>query len=232
MAIGARFVSDVLRIMRIVIGRRNENDPDSSDETLLSYLNDFVSLTMSDDVKLFEQFGTLSFTIDETNTTGVYTFNDLGAEFDFVNISLECYISLLDPVNNSVSWNFLPIYQDPGEFFAIWGINNDEILIPGYPTNLLYYGNELTFRTIPNTSYLVKIYGYKKNNDYPDADTEIQFDYWLRYLAYGAAVNYAQDFRYDSEDKQKIDRGFARERKLMLTHTHNQIKQSRAAPRF
>ena len=128
MAQGNRTVNNVLTLIRVILGRRNENDPDSSDSKLFDYLNDFISLTMSNDVKLFEQFGTLSFIIDETNTTGVYTFNDVGATFDFVNISLECYISLLDPVNNSVSWNYLPIYQDPGEFFAIWGINNDEIL--------------------------------------------------------------------------------------------------------
>ena len=232
MAIGSRLVSDVLRIMRLAIGRRNENDPDSNDEMLLSYLNDFISLTMSDDVKLYEQFGTLTFTIDETNTTGVYTFNDVGASSDFVNISQECYISLLNPINNSVSWNQLSIYQDPGEFFAIWGINNDEILIPGYPTNLLYYGNEFTFRTIPNTSYLVKIYGYKKNNDYEDSDIPIQHDYWLRYLAYGAAANYVRDFRYEPQIKAQLLADFSHERKLMLTHTHNQIKQQRSFPRF
>ena len=71
----AQFVSDVLRTMRLAIGRRNENDPDSNDSTLFRYIQDFITLTMSDDVKLFEQFGTLEFTIDETNTTGVYTFN-------------------------------------------------------------------------------------------------------------------------------------------------------------
>lgn len=237
---GERFVSDVLNLMRVAVGRRNENDPDSNDETMLRYLNDFVSLTMSDDVKLFEQFGTLSFTIDENTSTstevvnGVISFEDAcdQAGQAIQNISLECYISLLDPQHNSVSWNYLPIYQDPGEFFAIWGINNEEILIPGYPTNLLYYGNEFTFRTIPNTSYLVKIYGYKKNSDYPDADTSIQYDYWLRYLAYGAANNYAQDYRFDPNTKAQIEKGFARERKLMLTHTHNQIKNSRCLPRF
>jgi hypothetical protein len=228
----ARFVSDVLEIMRRAIGRRNENDPDSNDDILMRYINDFYSLTMSDDVKLFEQFGTLSFTIDESNTSGVYTFNDVGADSDFVNISQEAYISLLDPVNNSVSWNFLPIYQNPGEFYAIWGINNDEILIPGYPTNLLFYGNELVFRTIPNTAYLVKIFGYKKNRDFPEADDPLEFDRWLRFLAYGAAKNYAQDFRYEPNSKAMIDRGYAREKALMLTHTHNQIKLARCLPRF
>jgi len=244
MASNPRFVNNVITIMRTGLGRRNENDPDSSDETLISYLNDFVSLTMSDDVKLFEQFGTLSFTIDETNTSGVYTFNDIGSDTDFVNISQEAYISLKDPENKSVSWNQLPIYQDPGEFFAIWGINNDEILIPGYPTTVLYYGKEFTFRTIPETSYIVKFYGYKQNKNYfntinPDTGEEIdpinqelQFNYWLRYLAYGAMLNYAMDYRYEDNALAKIKIGYSRERKLMLTHTHNQIKLNRSYPRF
>lgn len=229
---GTRFVQEALDIMRVALGRRNENDPDASDELFLRYLNDFISLQMPNDTKLIESFGTLTFTIDETNPTGVYTFNDVGAEFEFMNISQEAYISLLDPVDNSISWNALPIYQDPGEFFAIWGINNDEILIPGYPTMMLFYGNEFTFRTIPNTSYMVKIYGYKKNNDYPDADEPIQFDYWLRYLAYGAAQNYARDYRYEAQARSLIEATFKSERKLMLARTHNQIKMARSLPRY
>lgn len=228
----ARIVQDALDIMRVALGRRNQNDPDSSDAIFLDYLNDFMSLSMPNDTKLFESFGTLSFTIDETNTTGVYTFNDVGASFEFMNISQMAFISLTDPVNNSISWNQLPIYQDPGEFFAIWGINNDEILIPGYPTMMLYYGNEFTFRTIPETSYLVKIYGYKKNGDISAAGDNLPYDYWLRYVAYGAAVNYARDYRYDDAARQKIETTFKSERKLQLTHAHNQIKMGRCAPRF
>ena len=234
MATGSRTVSQVLQIMRLAIGRRNENDPDSNDKTLLQYLNDFVSLTMSDDVKLFEQFGTLSFTIDGTHADGVYTFNDVGASTDFVNLSAEAFITLLDPVGKSISWNWLPIYQDPGQFFTIWGVNNEDILIKGYPTMMLYYGNEFTFRTIPqvDVQYMIKIYGYKKNNNYAEGNPNIQYDYWLRYLAYGAAMNYARDFRFAPDVKAELKADFAHERKLMLTHTHNQIKMSRAAPRF
>jgi len=228
----ARLVSDVLDIMRVAIGRRNGNDPDSNDEKLLDYLNDFYSLTMSDDVRLFEQFGTMSFTIDETIGTGVYNFSDLDVDSDFVSIGQEAFISLLDPENNSVSWNQLSIYQDPGEFFSIWGINNNEILIPGYPTNVLFYGNELTFRTIPDTAYLVKIYGYKMNSDFQTQNDILSNPRWLRYLAYGAALNYATDYRYDQNTLAGIQRGFAREKQLMLQHTHNQIKNSRAMPRF
>lgn len=232
MAIGQRFVSDAIRIMRVALGRRNENDPDASDDTLISYLNDFVSLSMPNDTKLFESFGTLTFTIDENTVDGRYTFNDVGADTDFINLSMEAYISLLDPVGESISWNFLPIYQDPGEFYAIWGINNEGILIRGYPTMMLYYGTEMVFRTLPNESYLIKIYGYKKNNNYNIPNDPLQFDYWLRYIAYGGAVNYARDFRYAPEARSLIEATFKSERKLQLTHTHNQIKNARAMPRF
>ena len=227
-----RTVQQCLDLMRITIGRRNGNDPDSSDQTLLKYLNDFVALSMPNDTKLFESFGTLSFTIDQTNTTGIYTFNDVGADSDFINISQEAFISILDPVNNSVSWNQLEIFQNPGDFFYRWGINNDEILIPGFPTEMLYYGNEFTFRTIPEQAYIVKIYGYKKNPEFPGPDEDIPFDYWFRYIAYGASVNYARDYRYDAQSRQLIEATFKSERKLQLTHTHNQIKMARSLPRF
>lgn len=229
----AQFVSDCLRTMRLAIGRRNENDPDSNDNTLLQYLNDFVTLTMSDDLKVFEQFGTLSFTIDESNTTGVYTFNDVGASSDFTNISNEAFISLSDPPDGSISWNQLWIYQDPGQFYSLWGINNTDVLIPGYPTQMLYYGNEMVFRTIPNTSYLVQIYGYKILPAFSDeGDPELPHPYWMRYLAYGAAMNYARDYRFEADKFGMLQRHFQHERKLLLTRTHNQRKLSRCQPRY
>lgn len=229
----AQFVSDCMRTMRLAIGRRNENDPDSNDNTIRQYINDFVNLTMSNDVKLFEQFGTLQFTIDETNTTGVYTFNDVGADSNFTNISQEAFITLTTPAEESISWNRLLIYQDPGLFYREWGVSNSEILTPGYPTEMLFYGNEMVFRTIPNTSYDVYIYGYKIVPTFSDdGNPEMPYDYWMRYIAYGAALNYARDFRYDQETKAQIAQDFAHERKLLLTRTHSQIRNSRCKPRF
>ena len=219
--------------MRLALGRRNENDPDSNDPTLLQYLNDFVNLTMTDDLKVFEQFGTLQFNIDENVTDGVYTFNDVGASDQFSNISMEGFITLTDPPDNSVSWNRLEIYQDPGQFFDIWGVNNSEILIAGYPTQMLYYGTEMTFRTIPNTGYTVVLYGYKVVPEFSeDGNPALPFDYWMRYLAYGAALNYARDYRFEDSSRARLEKDFAHERKLLLTRTHNQIKNSRAQPRF
>lgn len=228
----ARVVSDVLDIMRLAIGRRNENDPDSNDTILLKYLDDFVSLTMSDDVKLYEQFGTISFTIDETVTDGVYKFPSNETQQLFVNTSIDALISIESPIDSSVSWNRLLIYQDPGAFYNYWGFNNTDVLIPGFPTEMLYYGNEFIFRTIPDKAYLVNIYGYKQNPNFSEEEQEIPFDYWLRYLAYGAAKNYASDFKFDQESMAQIQRGYQTERKLLLTRTHNQRKIQRGAPSF
>lgn len=228
-----QLLTDVERIMRLAIGRRNANDPDSSSPVLTQYINDFINLTMTDDVKLFENFGTLIFEIDEDDTTGVKTFNDVGATSQFSNISMEAFISLTDPPENSISWNRLEIYQDPGQFYDIWGVNNSEVLIAGYPSQMLYYGDEMVFRTIPNTSYTIYIYGYKIVPTFAsDGDPSLPYDYWLRYLAYGAAANYARDYRFADEFQAKIDKSYARERKLLLTRTHNQIKLSRAQPHF
>ena len=226
----AQYVSDCLRTMRLAIGRRNENDPDSSDATLFEYINNFITLSMSNDVKLFEQYGTLSF--DITDGTSVYTFNDVGASSDFINISQEAFITLKDPADESISWNRLMIYQDPGVFFSRWGVNNTDILVEGYPTEMLYYGNELTFRTVPNDDYTVYIYGYKINSEFTNTTDELPFDYWMRYIAYGAAMDYARDYRFEANARQMLAADFAHERKLLMTKTYNQVKHSRPMPRF
>ena len=233
MAVPTRSLSDVERIMRLAISRRNVNDPDSTYAVLVSYINDFIALTMSSDLKIFENFGTMIFEIDETHPDGVYTFNDVGAEFNFTNISQEAMISLTDPPAGSVSWNQLWIYQDPGSFFSIWGVNNEDILIPGYPTMMLFYGNEMTFRTIPNTSYKVYLWGYKEVAELSvEGDPDLPFAYWLRYVAYGAAMNYGRDYNFSAEKMAGLQASFLHEKKLLLTRTHQQIKVQRCYPRF
>ena len=219
--------------MRRALQRRNANDPDSSDNVFFQYIQDFVTLTMSDDIKIFEQFGTLLFTIDQTRPGAVYTFNEVGASDQFTNISQEAFIQLTTPPASSLSWNRLRIFQDPGQFFMMWGVNNFNILIPGYPTMMLYYGNEMTFRTIPDTSYTVTIYGYKEVQPLVNApDTPLPFAYWMRYVAYGAAIAYARDFNFDDNFKANLQSNFLHERKQLLTRTHNQIKVVRSFPRF
>ncbi len=228
----SRKISDVLRVFRLAIGRRNPNDPDSNDGTLLQYINDFMSLTMSDDFHIFEQFRTLTMTIDSLTDDGVFEFPSTETSVNFVNISSEIMISLLAPAGSSVSWYPLRLSQDPGDFYSFWGINNEDILIPGAPTEILYHGNEFVFRTIPDQTYQVKFYGYEKVAEPASTTANLPYDYWMRFVAYGAAKQYAADYRLDNEAIANIERNYVRERRLLLTRTHNQIKLSRPTPRF
>jgi len=232
MATGTRTVLDVISIMRKAISRQNENDPASTNATLLSYVNDFVSLSMPSDIRVPEKFGTLSFTIDETVTDGVYTFNDVGLTVDFMDISNSSFISEYDPVNESTTWNSLTVYVDPKQFYDRWGINNIEVLTAGFPTEVLFYGNEFVFRTIPDTTYLINMYGYKKNANYESSSDNIDYDYWLRYLAYGAALNYAHDYNFSVSKLALIEKGYLREKTRLFSNVHNRIKHSRCSPNF
>jgi len=228
----SRSSSDILRVMRLAIGRRNSRDPDSTDDLLLQYVNDFISLTMSDEFKIFEQFRTLSFVIDETTTDGVYSFPSNDTSDDFINITSEVMASLTDPVGSSVSWYSLNLYQDPGEFYSYWGVNNEDVLIAGQPTDVLYHGNEFVFRTIPNDSYTIKMYGYQRVSELSTGNSTLPYDYWMRFVAYGAAKQYAADYRLDQEALVNIERNYSRERNLLMKRTHNQIKTQRSYPRF
>lgn len=229
----SRVVSDLLRIMRLGAGRRNALDPDSTDAVFLQYANDFIQLSMPDELKIFEELSTLQFNIDTTPDDGVYNLSDIAEAVDFVNIGPEAMISLAAPADNSVSWRHLNWHQDPKSFYEYWGVNNKDILISGAPTDVLYHGNELVFRTIPDQEYIVYIYGYKRSSALSsEGDPALPYDHWLRYVAYGGLQQYATDYRMDGETKQNIDRAFAHERKLMAARLHNQIKNQRSIPRF
>jgi len=234
----SRDVTDCLRIMRLAISRRNASDPDSTDDVLLQYLNDFLTLSMSSDVRVFEKWSTLEFVIDETVTDGVYNLEDItnngpgaGTGKDFVTINMEALISLTETVDSSVSWNNLAVYQDPFDFYGYWGFNNVDVLQTGFPTQMLYYENQFIFRTIPNDSYTVRMWGYQKNSDLTD-NSELPEDYWLRYVAYGAALQYGNDHAFDDGRMAQMKKSFVKERSFIMARSHNQLKLQRGFPRF
>ena len=227
----ARTVQQVIAIMRRAIGRRNTEDPDSSDEILITYINDFLTLQMPNGLKLNEKFSSFEFQIDTTNTTGIFDFPDSATSEDFINLDDSGLISAATPADNSLEWWDLCVLFDEKEFFHRWGFNNHETLVKGGPSEVLYWDNKLTFRAIQDKAYIVKLFGYKR----PAAvgsSSSLEFDYWLRYVAYGAARDYAADFRLESEALSNIERNFGRERQLLLTRTHNQIKVDRPPPTF
>ena len=50
----SRIYEDAINKMRIATGRRNKNDPDSTDTVFLQYIKDFMMLTFCNDIKVFE----------------------------------------------------------------------------------------------------------------------------------------------------------------------------------
>ena len=191
-----------------------------------------MNLTMSDEFKLFEQFRTMEFEIDETTTDGIYTFPSTDTSNAFVNLTNQALISLKDPEGSSVSWFPLDLVQDPGAFWMRWGINNEDILVTGQPTEVLYHGNQLVFRTIPDDSYIVQFFGYREIDQPTSTTDELPYDYWLRFIAYGSCKAYAADYRLQENTVANIERNYKRERNLLSKRTHNQVKIQRGVPRF
>jgi len=225
----SRTYEDAITIMRVATGRRNENDPDSTDTVFLQYIKNFVTLTFCNDIKVFEGYGTYEFTIDETSDDGVLEFNT----DNFINIGGQGFVSLTTQPTDSTSWNQIWIYQDPMQFYQKWGVRNEDILIRGYPTEMLFYGNEIVVRTLPDVSYTIQIFGYTRENEATiSGDKEIPHDWWLRYIAYGSARDYAVDFRLSESTKQSIEKEFRTQKNLMLKRSHTQAKNSRCQPRF
>lgn len=225
-------ITDVLRVMRLAIGRRNLNDPDSNNATLFRYVQDFMELTMADEFKLHEQWNTLEITIDATTTDGVYLFPDSSTSEVFATIDPNALITLSSPAGSSVSWQPLRVVQEPDTFYRYWGINNEDVLVTGTPTEVLYYGKQLVFRTIPNDTFDVQFFGYKYVDRPGETTDDLPFDYWMRFVAYGAAKAYAADYRLDPEAVNNIERNYRRERNLLMSRVHDQIKSERCVPRF
>jgi hypothetical protein len=73
---------------------------------------------------------------------------------------------------------------------------------------------------------------YKILPEFEATSDELEKPYWMRYIAYGAALDYARDYRFENESFAMIEKNFAHQRKLVLTRTHNQVKVQRAYPRF
>lgn len=230
----ARYVSDCLRIMRLVLGRRNVNDSDSSDSVFKQYLQDFVSLHMGDDIKVFEKFGAVQFNIDDTVVDSTYSLADLNLKDTFTNISTEGFIYPTTTAGDSYSYMPLEVCLDPHQFYNNWGVENYTLLNAGMPSEMLYYNDTFVFRTIPDQEYTVILFAYRTTPefDFDDGDPEIPEAYWLRYIAYGAALLYMYDYRYSQEDIADLNRKHRDMRMLLAKRMHSQNKLTRGIPRY
>jgi hypothetical protein len=208
----AKDLEDVITIMRRVIGQNDGDDANATQTILLDYVTNFYELQFPQDLKLFDLYTWWEF--NTASGTDTYTFKDQG----YSNIGQPVYV-------NNIEINF---YQDHKQFYDVWPLVDAGDESTGQPTDVLFYNDELLFRPQPDNTYAVKVLAYQQPQN-TDSDTDLLQDYYLRYLAYGAALDYLADFG-DFETYGPVKRVFDRYRDLVLRRTAVQRLQQRPMP--
>lgn len=210
----------LINMLRNVTGRVDASDPMFTDTIMLGYLNDFLSLDSTQDIRIFQNRTWWEFNIDE-NSLDPYPV-------DLQNIVLasgNTGASTIEPpayVNGfEVFW-----YQSPTEFYRIWP--ETQVYLPQRPTYILYYNNALVFRGPPDQEYPVKIAAYEVQ---VEIDQNLNSDYLYRYCVYGAALNLFADYAEWDQYNQAMP-VFRRYRSLVYARTYQQYNNQRTAPDF
>ncbi len=202
-------------ILRNVTGRVDETDPLFTNSIMNDYLNQFIGLISTQDIRQFKNQTWWEFNID-TASPDPYPV-DLQA-LGFSTIGPPAYAD-----GFIVFW-----YENPQEFFQLWP--ETQTYQPSRPTYVLYYNNELIFRNPPNKEYLIKIQAYEVEPTI-DATGLTDKDYMYRYIAYGTALDIFSD--YGEMDKwREIYPVFQRYRALVYGRTNLQYQNQRAGPEF
>ncbi len=227
--------SRVIDIMRRVVSRRNTTDNLSTNVEFQEYIGEFMRDLMPQEIKTFENFGTYSFnTIANTED---YPFNTGdGADIDgniFENIGPIAYSD-----ETIMTW-----YQDPAIFRARWGFDTNVTTVQtSQPVDILFYSDRFTLKPRPDDAYLIRIFGYRRNLDETDSsDTNLIQDasgdplpenYWGRYIAYGASLDYMYDFGYEASRIATVQARYKHYKALVHSRTFNQFKQNSPIQRF
>lgn len=208
---------DALDIMRRVIGENDGQDPNATQVVLLGYLSDFYNLVMPQDIKFYSNWSYVDFvTVADQD---VYPLNTAPLPIgEFVNFAPPAFIYLSGGVQDNVKMWW---YQDPNAFFTTWPIDTSN-LGTGKPTDILFYDNKITLRTVPDKAYNIRMIGYKNNGSLTDTTDELVQDYIWRYVAYGAAIDWLSDFG-QYEELQKVMPMFRRYRDIVLRRTAVQL---------
>lgn len=228
----AKLASEVVTIIRNVTGRVDATDPLFSDQIMLGYLQDFISLEMPQEVRLTENRTWYDFTISNLDPDP-YPVSLQGLHFS--TIEPPAYISdILVPPNQTNSYQ-LAWYQDPSAFYAVWPVEQE--FTPQRPTYVLWYNNELTFRGPPDKQYNVRIAAYTtelvlNGASYPvTGATPIANDYIWRYAAYGASLDIFTDYG-EIDNFNKFYPIFKRYRSMVYARTNAQYQNQRSYPQF
>lgn len=219
MAISA---ADLITIVRNVTGRVDASDPLFTDPIMLQYVNNFIQLLSTQDIRIFKNKTWFEFVLSPTDPDpypiNLQTINLIDGQIGASTIEPPCYAD-----GFYVFW-----YQDPAEFFAIWP--ETQTYQPSRPTYVLYYNNQLIFRNPPNKDYLIKMAAYQVEIQV-DPEGELNQDYLFRYIAYGTALDIFSD--YGEMDRWRdIFPAFQRYRALVYSRTYSQYQNQRPSPEF
>lgn len=217
----AKSGQDLITILRNITGRVDKTDPQFTDEIMLQFLQDFIQLQSTQDIRIFKNKTWYEFSFGPTdpnpypvNLQNIILVNgNQGAS----TIEPPCYAD-----GFFVFW-----YQSPQEFYQIWP--ETQTYTPQRPTYVLYYNNELTFRGPPDKNYLIKMEAYQV--EIQITNDVLNQDYLYRYICYGAALDIFSD--YGEMDKwREIFPAYQRYRALVYGRTNCQYQNQRPAPEF
>ena len=213
---------DLILILRNVTGRVDASDPQFTDTIMLQYLQDFIQLQSTQDIRIFKNKTWYEFILDPLTSPDPFpvdlqTIPLIDGQIGASTIEPPCYAD-----GFPVFW-----YQDPAEFYAIWP--ETQLYQPQRPTYVLYYNNELTFRGPPDKDYLIKIAAYQVEIQITNG--VLNQDYLYRYICYGAALDIFSDFG-EMDKWREVFPAYQRYRALVYSRTYSQYQNQRPSPEF
>jgi len=211
----AKTYGDVEDLMRRIIGENDGDDPDATSNLLVTYISNFVKLVATQDMKSHDLWSWFEFST--TSGEDTYTFKDQG----YANIRPPIYC--IDSNNADTKLRY---FESPDLFYKHHPVNNSNEQ-SGRPSDLLFYNNIMLIRPKADAVYTIRIRAYKELSEVTDTTTAIDQDYYLRYYAYGASLDYFADFG-NIEDYNKILPIFNRYRKLVMNRKSQQAVTQRA----
>ena len=217
----AKSASDLILILRNVTGRVDASDPQFTDSIMLQYLQDFIQLQSTQDIRIFKNKTWFEFNF------GPGSLNPYPIDLqNIVLINGQVGASTIEPPAYADGF---PIfwYQDPAEFYGIWP--ETQTYQPQRPTYVLYYNNELDFKGPPDKDYTIKIAAYQVEIEITNG--MLNQDYLYRYICYGAALDIFSDFG-EMDKWNEIFRAYQRYRALVYSRTYSQYQNQRPSPEF
>lgn len=217
----AKSASDLILILRNITGRVDASDPQFTDEIMLQYLQDFIQLQSTQDIRIFKNKTWYEFNFGPTDPNPYPVVLQ-----DIILVNGNQGASTIEPPCYADGF-FVFWYQDPLQFYAIWP--ETQTYQPQRPTYVLYYNNELTFRGPPEKDYLIKIAAYQV--EVKIAKGVLETDYLYRYICYGAALDIFSDFG-EMDKWRDIFPAYQRYRALVYSRTYSQYQNQRPSPEF